>query len=328
MNSRTAVLQVGGLSWATSGAIVEQTLRRRPGVLAVEANALSQTATVTYDVDRTDVAQLSGWVRDCGYHCAGQSVPEHVCDPMAEPAGATAAGHEMHEGHEEAGRSPQDVMGHGGGHGGMSMEDMVADMRNRFLFAVALSVPVLLWSPIGREVLGFSVAAPFGLRDDVFSLFLSVPVIFYSAWIFFDGAYRALRARTLDMMVLVAVGVGTGWLYSLVVTLTGGGEVFYEAATVLTSFVLLGHWFEMRARGGANDAVRTLLELAPAKAVVLRDGEAVEVPTAEVQVGDLLLVRPGSMVPVDAVVEEGESEVDESMVTGESMPVTKSQATR
>src|SRR5665811_1404218 len=148
--------------------------------------------------------------------------------------------------------------------------------------------------------------------------------MFYSAWIFFDGAYRALKARTLDMMVLVAVGVGTGWLYSLVVTLTGGGEVFYEAATVLTSFVLLGHWFEMRARGGANDAVRTLLELAPATALVLRDGEPVEVPTADLEVGDLLLVRPGSKIPVDAVVEEGESEVDESMVTGESMPVPKS----
>lgn len=330
MKSQTTVLQVGGLNWATSAAVVELTLRRRPGVLAVEANAVSQTANVTYDPDRTDVAQLSGWVRECGYRCAGASVPEHLCDPMAEPS-ATAtpgahAGHEAHAGHdarEATGRSPQDVMGHGGGHGGMSMEDMVADMRNRFLLAVVLSVPILLWSPIGREVLGFTAPAPFGLRDDVFSLILSVPVIFYSAWIFFDGAYRALRARTLDMMVLVAVGVGTGWLYSVGVTLTGGGEVFYEAATVLTSFVLLGHWFEMRARGGANDAVRTLLELAPAKAVVLRDGEAVEVPTAEVQVGDLLLVRPGSKIPVDAVVEEGESEVDESMVTGESMPVTK-----
>jgi len=132
---------------------------------------------------------------------------------MTEPAATTAQGH---EGHEGAGRSPQDVMGHGGGHGGMSMEGMAADMRNRFLFAAVLSVPILLWSPIGREVLGFTVAAPFGLRDDVFSLLLSVPVIFYSAWIFFDGAYRALRARALDMMVLVAVGVGTGWLYSLV----------------------------------------------------------------------------------------------------------------
>src|SRR5690606_32710864 len=125
------------------------------------------------------------------------------------------------------------------------------------------------------------------------------------------------------MMVLVAVAVAAGWLYSLGVTLTGGGEVFYEAATVLAAFVLLGHWVEMRARGGANDAVRTLLDLAPPKALVVRDGEPVEVPTAEIAAGDLLLVRPGAKVAVDGVVEEGESEVDESMVSGESLPVHK-----
>src|SRR6478752_4289702 len=215
-------------------------------------------------------------------------------------------------------------MGHGGHHGGMSMDDMVRDMRNRFIVAAVLSVPVLLWSPIGREVLGFHTPVPFGLRDDVFSLLLSLPVVFYSAWIFFAGAYRALRAGTLDMMVLVAVAVGAGWLYSLGVTLTGGGDVFYEAATVLTAFVLLGHWFEMRARGGANDAIRSLLELAPPKAVVLRDGQEVEVPTADVVVGDMLLIRPGSKIPVDGVVAAGESEVDESMITGESLPVAKS----
>jgi Cu2+-exporting ATPase len=99
--------------------------------------------------------------------------------------------------------------------------------------------------------------------------------------------------------------------------------VFYEAATVLTSFVLLGHWFEMRARGGANEAIRTLLELAPPVAVVIRDGDTVEIPTSEVQTGDLLLIRPGSKIPVDGEVEDGQSEVDESMVTGESLPVTK-----
>ncbi|WP_233489335.1 MULTISPECIES: cation-translocating P-type ATPase [unclassified Blastococcus] len=235
----------------------------------------------------------------------------------AEPKGE-------HAGHgEHAGMTPQDAMGHGGHHAGMSMDDMARDMRNRFLVAALLSIPILLWSPIGREVLGFEAAAPFGLRDDVFSLILSLPVIFYSAWIFFDGAYRALRARTLDMMVLVAVAVGAGWLYSLIITLTGGGEVFYEAATVLTAFVLLGHWFEMRARGGANDAIRALLELAPPRAVVIRDGQPVEVPTADVVTGDLLLIRPGSKIPVDGVVEDGGSEVDESMVTGESLPVHK-----
>jgi len=364
----TAILDVRGLNWASEKAVVEAVLGRRPGVLAVEANPVSQTATVTYDPRSTSLAELRRWVTECGYHCAGQSVPTHICDPMLEPdppsdghadhgaaaptmqvpppsaepsapsaqaepppahAGppsAQAGPAPAHAGHapspEEAVRSPEETMGHGG-HAGMSMAAMVADMRNRFLVAAIFSVPILLWSPIGRDVLGFTVAAPFGLRDDVWMLLLSLPVIFYSCWIFFNGAVRALRARTLDMMVLVAVAVGSGWLYSLYVTLTGGGDVFYEAATVLAAFVLLGHWFEMRARGGANDAIRTLLDLAPPRALVLRNGEPVEVPTAEVAVGDLLLVRPGAKIAVDGVVEEGDSEVDESTVTGESLPVHK-----
>ncbi|MGY1782411.1 heavy metal translocating P-type ATPase [Geodermatophilus sp. SYSU D01036] len=324
---QTVVLEVAGVQWASEKATVERVLGRRPGVLGVEANPVGQTATVTYDPTRTSVADLAGWIRDCGYHCAGQSVPRHVCDPAAEPhthhGQAAPAGHATGSGGHD-GMTPQDAMGHGGHHAGMSMDDMARDMRNRFLVAALLSIPILLWSPIGREVLGFTAPAPFGLRDDVLSLVLSLPVVLWAAWIFFDGAWRALRARTLDMMVLVAVAVGAGWLYSLVITLTGGGEVFYEAATVLTAFVLLGHWFEMRARGGANDAIRTLLELAPPRAVVLRDGQPVEVPTAEVVVGDLLLVRPGAKVPVDGRVEDGDSEVDESMVTGESLPVHKS----
>ncbi|WP_211662181.1 heavy metal translocating P-type ATPase [Modestobacter muralis] len=344
--STTTVIEVSNLLRASSKAVVEAGLSRRPGVLEVVMNPVAQTATVIFEPGQTSVADLVGWVRDCGYHCSGRSVPEHVCDPMAgsskremdmsAPMGAGSpeavrsappgpAGHahgRPGQGDEHAGRAPQEVMGHGGGHG-MSMDAMVRNMRNRFLVAALLAIPILLWSPIGSDVLGFTVAAPFGLRTDVFSLLLTLPVIFYSAWIFFDGAYRALRARTLDMMVLVAVAVGAGWVYSVVVTLTGGGEVFYEAATVLTAFVLLGHWFEMRARGGANEAIRTLLELAPAKAVVVRNGEPVEMPTADVVVGDLLLIRPGGKIAADGTVEDGVSEVDESMLTGESLPVTK-----
>lgn len=327
---RTTVLDVRGLHWATSEPIIEKALRSRPGVLDARASAIAQTATVTYDDELTSDADLAAWITECGYHCSGRSVPEHICPPASEPTPGREH-HHAHQhapapvdhAHEHAPRDAQEVMGHGGHHGGGSMQDMVRDMRNRFLVALAFSIPITLWSPIGRELIGFGVPAPFGLRDDVFALILSLPVIFYSAWIFFDGAYRALRARTLDMMVLVAVAIGTGWLYSLGITLTGGGEVFYEAATVLASFVLLGHWFEMRARGGANEAVRTLLELAPPRAVVIRDGVELEVPTADVVVGDLLLVRPGAKVPVDGVVAEGESEIDESMVTGESMPVAK-----
>jgi P-type Cu2+ transporter len=335
----TAVLDVHPIWLASEKAVVEAALGRRPGVEQVEANPVSQTATVTYDARVTSLAELRRWVEECGCHCAGQSVPQHICDPLLEPdppteghgehaAAATAtpppaaASHQEHVAPGQMVMSPHEAMGHGGS-GPMSMDAMVADMRNRFLVAAVFSVPILLWSPIGRDVLGFTVAAPFGLRDDVWSLLLSLPVIFYSCAIFFIGAVNALRARTLDMMVLVAVAVGAGWLYSVGVTLTGGGEVFYEAASVLAAFVLLGHWFEMRARGGANDAIRTLLDLAPPKALVIWDGEPVEIPTADVVVGDLLLVRPGAKIAVDGVVEEGQSEVDESVVTGESLPVHK-----
>ncbi len=373
----TAILDVSGLRWASEQNVVVAVLGRRPGVLQVEVNPVAQTATVVFDPARTCLAELRAWVIECGYHCAGQSVPSHICDPMIEPdpppsgpagrltasagtavsprrpvhgdgaragdagpageaagsgpavrqapaARAAPAGHTDH-GETQTVVSPHEMMGHGG-HGGMSMAAMVADMRNRFLVALLFSIPIVVWSPIGTEVLGLHLPVPFGLRQDVWALLLSLPVIFYSCWIFFDGAVRALRARTLDMMVLVAVAVGAGWLYSVIVTLTGGGEVFYEAATVLAAFVLLGHWFEMRARGGANDAIRTLLDLAPPKATVLRDGEPVEVPTAEIVAGDLLLVRPGAKIPVDGVVEDGDSEVDESMVTGESLPVHKQPA--
>jgi P-type Cu2+ transporter len=302
----TVVLHVGGLHWAGSARGIEHVLSRRPGVRRVEANAVSQTATVTFDPAETDVDLLEDWVTECGYHCAGESAPTHVCVPAEEVA--------QH--------SPHDVMGHGG-HAGMSMDDMVRDMRNRFVVAAVLAVPIMLYSPMGRDMFGFTLPAPFGLRDDIVALALSVPVVFYSGWIFFDGAVRALRNRTLDMMVLVAIAISAGWLYSLSVTLTGGGEVFYEAAVVLTAFVLLGHWFEMRARGGANDAVRALLDLAPPMAVVVRSGAELEVPTHEVVVGDVLVIRPGSKIPVDGTVVQGESEVDESMVTGESLPVAK-----
>ena len=327
------VLEVSGLQWATEKSRVEAVLGRRPGVLAVEANPVAQSATVTFDPTRTSLAELTGWIRDCGFHCCGQSVPEHICDPLeppgpgegregaAEPAAPhVAAGHAAPPGKQVM--APSEAMGHGG-HAGMSMEAMVRDMRNRFLVAALFSIPILLWSPIGRDVLGFDVPAPFGLRDDVFALILSLPVIFYSSWIFFDGAVPGAAGPHAGHDGAGRGRGGVGWLYSLVITLTGGGEVFYEAATVLAAFVLFGHWFEMRARGGANDAIRTLLDLAPPKAVVLRDGREVEVPTAEVAVGDLLLVRPGSKVAVDGQVESGESEVDESMVTGESLPVHK-----
>ncbi len=314
----TAVLHVGGLNYASEKAVVEAVLGRRPGVRAVEANPVAQTATVVYDPNQTSVLELSSWVEECGYHCAGRSVPGHVCDPLAQ-AEPLAPAHD----HAAATRADE-ADGHGhGGHAGMSMAAMVRDMRNRFLVAVVFAIPIAVYSPIGDSLFGSTPATPFGISVDAWQFALSLPVIFYSSMIFFGGAVSALKARTLDMMVLVAVAIGTGWIYSVAATFFIEGEVFYEAAAFLAAFVLLGHWFEMRARGGANDAIRKLLDLAPPKAVVIRDGQELEVATAEVVVGDVLVIRPGGKVPVDAAVIEGQSSADESMVTGESLPVDK-----
>ena len=319
MTTQTAaevVLHTGGLHYASEKSVLESVLSDRPGVIRVEANPVGQTATVAYDPEITSVDELRQWIEDCGYHCAGQSAPGHLCDPLAE-AGAGAMDRGAMERADDA-----DGQGHGG-HAGMSMQAMARDMRNRFLVALAFTVPTVLWSEVGTTLLGEEIPTPFGLERDIWLLLLSLPIVLYSSAIFFRGAWVALKARTLDMMVLVAVAIGTGWLYSVAATFFIEGEVFYEAAAMLASFVLLGHWFEMRARGGANDAVRALLDLAPPKAVVIRDGEPTEVATSQVVAGDLLLIRPGAKVPVDAEVTEGESQVDESTVTGESLPVSK-----
>jgi Cu2+-exporting ATPase len=161
----TVVLEVGGVRWGTSKAVAEAVLSRRAGVLAAEVNPVAQTATVRFDAGVTSVAELTGWVRGCGYHCSGQSIPQHLCDPLTEPVRATRAEHEPAK--APTGMTPQEAIGHGGHHAGMSMDAMVRDMRNRFLVAAVLSVPILVFSPIGRDVLGFRGAAPFGIRDEL-----------------------------------------------------------------------------------------------------------------------------------------------------------------
>ena len=276
LRTHTTTLHVGGLHYASEKAVVERSLGGRPGVLDVDANPVAQTATVTFDREVTSVEELSRWVEECGYHCAGRSVPGHVCDPMGHEGGDAQA-------HDYAAMErADDAHGHGhGGHAGMSMAAMVRDMRNRFLVAALFAIPIAFWSPLGESFFGSTPPTPFGIDDDLWQFFLILPVIFYSSSIFFRGAYVALKAKTLDMMVLVAVAIGTGWVYSVAATFWIVGDVFYEAAAFLAAFVLLGHWFEMRARGGANDAIRALLDLAPPKAVVVRDGQELEVPTTE-----------------------------------------------
>ena len=211
-------------------------------------------------------------------------------------------------------------MGHGGG---MGMQGMVRDMRNRFLVSFILAIPVFLYSPLFTDTFKIQLPLPFGLSNAVVSFLLTTPAVLYGGWVFYVGAWRGLKNRTLNMAVLVTLSVLTGYLFSVAATFLFKGEVFYEAAALLLTFVLFGHWMEMRARAGASQAIQALMNLTPPKATVIRDGQPVDVPTSEVLQDDIVLIRPGDKVPVDGVVLEGESSVDESMLTGESLPVKK-----
>jgi Cu+-exporting ATPase len=154
-------------------------------------------------------------------------------------------------------------------------------------------------------------------------LILTIPVIIYSGEPFYIGAWAALRHRSANMNTLIALGTGAAFLYSLFETWHGGREVYYEAAAVIIALILLGRTLEARARGKASQAIRRLMDLQPPTARVIRDGAEDEVPLSDVRVGDVVLVRPGERIPVDGAVIEGQSAVDESMLTGESLPVDK-----
>jgi Cu2+-exporting ATPase len=312
----SADLEVKGLFEALDHLGVEKRVGALPGVASAQANPASGSVTVHFDPAVTSEPILRQAVRDCGYHCRGQMRPNHQCG-FEEP--------DPHAAHATHAASPgaMDEMAHDMGHGaGMDMAGMARDMRNRFFVSLAFSIPLFLWMPMGLPLP--TPPVPFGLRMDQWLFVLASGAVLWPSWPFFVAAWRALRNGVLNMAVLVVLSVGTGYVFSVASTFFFGGEVqFYEAVSVLLVFILLGHWLEMRARAGANDAIRALLDLAPPMARVVRDGAEVQVPTAEVRAGEVLIVRPGDRIPVDGVITEGETQVDESMLTGESMPVKK-----
>ena len=309
---KTATLDAGGMLSMLDYQAVEKQLGRMPGVQRATASIASNSATVEYDETITSVAALKDKINECGFHCTGQIMPKHVCEPRpgmpaaAQPPAAPMAHDMAHE------------MGHGAS---IDMQDMVRDMRNRFWISLVFSVPIFAYSPMGMDFVRLN--PPFGMDLNLLLFFLASAAIIYPVWPFVVGAVRALRNGVLNMAVLVLLSVGTGYLFSVGATFFFKGEQFYEASAVLLVFILLGHWLEMRARAGASEAIRALLDLAPPKATVLRDGREVEIPTAEVLVEDTVVIRPGNKIPVDGTVTEGSSLVDESMLTGESMPVGK-----
>ena len=198
---------------------------------------------------------------------------------------------------------------------------MEAELKRRFIVATVFTIPTLILSPSIQKWAGYSLPA-----SPVWSILLAVfasTVILYGGFVFFKGSVAAFRMHTLDMNVLVSIALIAGYLYSLGATFVFAGSDFYWEISTLASFILFGHWMEMKAQRSAAGALKELVKLIPPTANLLIEGEVTEVLTSDLKVGDLILVKPGEKVPIDGVVVRGETSVNEAMVTGESKPVGK-----
>jgi Cu+-exporting ATPase len=293
----TVELPIRGMADANDARAIERILHRIPGVLEAAVNLATESARVTMIVGVASVRDLIRAVRDAGYEVTEAA-------EALEGAGEDA---------EQAAREAE-----------------MARQRRRLLWGLVFTLPTF-WLSMQFDLLHNvmpGMTRPMGL--DVLLLLLSTPVQFGVGWDFYRGAYRALRMGTANMDVLVALGTSAAYFYSLAVTvalLLGstalGRYTYFETAAVIITLIVLGKYLEARAKGRAGEAIRALMALQPERARVLRDGREIEIPAAEVRVGDLLLVRPGERIPADGIVLEGRSAVDESMMTGESIPVEK-----
>jgi Cu+-exporting ATPase len=289
----SARTQIGiqDLRCASCVTFIEEALQATPGVLKAAVNVATQQADVEYVPGMATLAALRQAIESTGYKTVELA-------PGAPPEDA-----------ERAARLAE-----------------YRDLRNRFAVAAGLATAVL--------VLTFNEFIP-GLQaiprqiNWIILFVLTTPVLFWSGSRFFVGAWSAFRHRTADMNTLIALGTGAAYLYSTVATFLPGllpeglREVYFDTTAIIVALILLGQVLEARAKGQTNEAIRKLMGLQAKTARVVRDGEEVDIPVEEVLVGDVVIVRPGEKVPVDGVVVEGTSAVDESMITGESMPVGK-----
>ncbi len=319
---------------------LESFLSHRPGARSASIDRTRSVAHVEYDPAATSPGQLQAALDAAGYECDCQSCPDSCCQPGHPAAGsvdevtshqhhptheaardraaADHRGHDRKAGHEEHARHDENGHDEHAGHGA----EMVNEMLRRFVVSAILTVPIVIFSPIG-EALGLPAEPPFGISQSWFGLVLATPVVWWGGWPFISSAARSLRHGEVNMMTLISTGILVSYLYSVGATFVGSEDVFFEAAAMLTTLSLLGHWLEMRSRYATGQAIEALLRLAPETAVVRRDGRGVEVPLDQVAVGDEIVVRPGAKVPVDGMVSEGSSYVDESMITGEPVPAAK-----
>ena len=198
---------------------------------------------------------------------------------------------------------------------------MEEDIRSKFFFALIFTIPILAYS-MGRTMFGWNLPSPLPVPWLLFVL--TTPVFFYSGWLFLYSSFFEIKTLRLGMSVLIAVGISAAYGFSVVLTLLGSSDSYYEAAAMLITFVLFGHWMEMKSRRGTTDALQALFNLVPPQARLWKNGTESMVATSAIVLGDILILKPGDKVPVDGEIIEGETAIDESLVTGESLPVAKS----
>ncbi|MBF8282596.1 MAG: heavy metal translocating P-type ATPase, partial [Anaerolineales bacterium] len=284
---------IENLRCASCVGFIEEELRATPGVLSATVNVGTQEATVEYLPEKATLAQLRAAIETWGYKARPAVSDEPVDKQQAE--------------HNREYRR----------------------LMNKFWFAAVISVPVLVTAypkfiPIVRDMSMDTLRLTW-----IGAALLTLPVLFWSGSDFFTGAWAALKHRSANMNTLIALGTGAAWLYSTMAVLfpaifpEGTSEPFYDVVSVVIALVVLGQALELRAKGRTSEAIKKLMGLQAKTARVIRDGQETDIPVEEVLVGDTVLVRPGEKVPVDGVIVEGNSAVDESMLTGESLPVSK-----
>ncbi len=297
-DTTTLEVSVEGMTCGSCSARVQRTLAAQPGVLDAQVNLATATAHVEL-TGEADLESLRTAVERAGYELLLEGPP--TGDAPTTPPGPSSAA-------DRAARAQASEAAHRRAWG-------------RRLVLVLPPAVLLLAGMLGELVLGAHVLMEDWARWG--SFLLATPVQLYIGWPFLREAARRARHRSANMDTLIAMGTSAAYLASTYELLVGGGDLYYEAQVVIIAFLVLGRYLEARAKGNAGRAIRALLELGAKEARVVRDGVESSVPVDEVVVGDVLKVRPGEKVPVDGVVVDGASAVDESMLTGESMPVDK-----
>jgi len=347
--SEKASIPITGMTCTTCAATIEKGLAETAGVEQARVNFAQEKAAIEYDATKISLAKIKDTISELGYGAAtSKSIFPVVgmtcasCVARVEQALSSVPGVisanvnlasekatvEYIEGTEFAElRQAVAEAGYELGSEAETLEDVttaarreIKRVRNRFTLAIIFGALIL--------VLGF---APSFIGKPYLLWALATPVQFWAGLRFYRGAWGALRHRTADMNTLIAVGTSAAYFYSVVAILfpslfvAAGREpsLYFDTAALIIGLILLGRFLEARARGQTSEAIKKLIGMQPKTALVIRDGEEREIPVEDVQVGDLILVRPGERVPVDGIIRQGYSSIDESMITGESIPVEK-----